>query len=95
LGALTGGLGGLAKCAGLLGDAGTAIDEANASHIFRAAQGHMAEDTAANRSLLEAAVKSDNYVTTNARGVTTYSETLPSGKQIWVKSTKVKSGTAA
>lgn len=81
----TAALGGLAEGAGLLSEAGPAIDEANASHIFRDAAGHLAEDTAENRALLEGAVKPGNYVETRPSGAQVYRETLPDGQQVWVE----------
>jgi RHS repeat-associated protein len=66
------------------------------SHIFRSADGHLAEDTASNRALLESAVKPENRVGTRANGtVSVYRETLADGRQIWVnvyKNTIVNGG---
>ncbi len=62
------------------------IVENNAGHIFRDATGHLAEDTTANRALLqEAANNPANYVSTDANGVVTYRQTLPDGTQVWAE----------
>ena len=77
-------LGAGAEAAGILGESGPEIDEANADHIFRDAPGHLAEDTAENRAILEDAVKPGNYVETRPSGVLVYREELPNGEQVWV-----------
>jgi len=66
--------------------AGIDIAESNAGHIFRDATGHLAEDTPANRALLQdTANNSANYVSTDANGVATYRQTLPDGTQAWAE----------
>jgi hypothetical protein len=57
-------LGAGAEVAGILGESGPEIDEANADHIFRDPPGRLAEDMAENRAILEDAVKPGNYVET-------------------------------
>lgn len=56
------------------------------SHIFRDAPGHLARDTAANRSLLQGAVRPENLVGTRGPGgsISVYRELLPDGRQVWV-----------
>jgi RHS repeat-associated protein len=71
--------------AGVAGESGPEIDEANATHIFREAPGHLAEDTAENRALLEDAVTPANYAFTRPPGVSVYRESLPNGEQVWVE----------
>jgi hypothetical protein len=60
------------------------------SHIFRDAPGHLPDDTPANRALLQGAVRPQNLVGTNQWGISTYRETLPDGRQVWVE---VRNGT--
>ena len=65
---------------------GIDIAEENAGHIFRDAPGHLPDDTAANRQLLQqTATNPDNYVGTDSNGVATYRETLPNGSQVWAE----------
>jgi RHS repeat-associated protein len=66
-------------------DAGVAFRE-NVAHIFRNAPGHLAEDTEANRALLQSAVTPENAVGTRAGGaITVYRQLLPDGRQVWVQ----------
>jgi RHS repeat-associated protein len=65
--------------------AGAGIAENSASHIFRDAGGHLAEDTPENRGLIESVVKSGNYVETKYPGVDVYRETLSNGTQVWAE----------
>ncbi len=88
----TGGYAGLATAALIPGedeavgaDEGVGIAEGSAEHIFRDAEGHLAEDTPENRALIESAFKSENYVRTGGRGEELYRETLPNGTQVWAK----------
>ncbi len=88
----TGGYAGLATAALIPGedeavgaDEGVGIAEGSAEHIFRDAEGHLAEDTPENRALIESAVKSENYVRTGGRGEELYRETLLNGTQVWAK----------
>jgi len=90
--ALTDGMGSAAGEAGATtdgvdgADGGFDIVENNAGHIFRDATGHLAEDTTANRALLqEAANNPANYLSTDANGVVTYRQTLPDGTQVWAE----------
>lgn len=57
------------------------------SHIFRNARGHLADDTPANRTLLQGAVRPGNLVRTEGPNgsVSLYREVLPDGRQVWVK----------
>jgi RHS repeat-associated protein len=64
---------------------GVGIAENSASHIFRDAPGHLAEDTRENRALIEGAVNQGNYVDTHEPGVSVYRETLPNGTQVWAE----------
>jgi RHS repeat-associated protein len=64
---------------------GAGIAESSASHIFRDAEGHLAEDTPENRALIESVVKPGNYVRTGGSGEDLYRETLPNGTQTWAK----------
>ena len=64
---------------------GIGIAENSASHIFRDAEGHLAEDTPENRALIEGVVESKNYVRTGSEGDVLYRETLPNGTQVWAK----------
>jgi RHS repeat-associated protein len=64
---------------------GAGIAEGSASHIFREATGHLAEDTPENRALIEGVVKPGNYVRTGGSGEDLYRETLPNGTQVWAK----------
>jgi RHS repeat-associated protein len=66
-------------------DEGVSIAEGSAGHIFRDAEGHLAEDTPENRALIENVVKPSNYVRTGAGGEDLYRETLPNGTQVWAK----------
>jgi hypothetical protein len=62
------------------------IDEQRVKHIFRAAEGHLSNDTVANRQLLEdAANNPDNYVGTDSNGNLWFVEITVKGQQIWVR----------
>ena len=64
----------------------TPFAEDNLAHIFRNAPGHLAEDTPANRSLLQSAVRPWNYVGTDSVSrVATYRKLLSDGRQVWVE----------
>jgi hypothetical protein len=67
-------------------DAGLAF-RSDASHIFRNAAGHIAEDTPENRALLRRAVKPENLVGTRGPGgsISVYRELLSDGRQVWVE----------
>lgn len=64
----------------------------NSAHIFRDAVGHLAEDTPANRALLQAAVRVENLVATRGPGgvIQVFRQLLPDGRQVWVE---VRAGT--
>jgi RHS repeat-associated protein len=66
-------------------DEGVGIAESSASHIFRDAAGHLAEDTPEGRALIEGVVKSGNYVESHEPGVDVYREVLPNGTQVWAE----------
>lgn len=87
-----GGYGGLVTAVLIPGDGeaeigadGARIAESAAEHIFRDAEGHLAEDTPENRALIESAVKPENYVRTGGEGDVLYRETLSIGTQAWAK----------
>jgi RHS repeat-associated protein len=62
------------------------IAEENVGHMFREAPGHLAEDTAENRQLLqETANNPANYVSMDPEGVATYRQILPDGRQAWAE----------
>jgi hypothetical protein len=66
-------------------ESGYEIADGSASHMFRDAPGHFADDTAANReAITETANNPENYVGTR-NGVSTYRRTLSNGKQIWAE----------
>jgi hypothetical protein len=72
--------------AGEAGGESIDIAEDNVGHIFRDAPGHLADDTPANRQLLQdTASNPDNYIGTDSNGVSTYRETLPNGQQAWAE----------
>jgi len=73
-------------------DAGV-VFRSDTSHIFRNATGHLAEDTAENRALLQGAVKPENLVGTRGPGgsISVSRELLPDGRQVWVE---VRNGTS-
>jgi hypothetical protein len=62
---------------------------ADTSHIFRDAPGHLAEDTAENRAIIQSAIDRGNLTsTTQVAGggsVDTYKLELPDGTQAWAK----------
>ena len=60
-------------------DEGMGIAEGSVGHIFRDAEGHLAEDTPENRALIESVVESKNYVRTGSEGDVLYREMLPDG----------------
>ncbi len=57
------------------------------SHIFRDAPGHLPEDTAENRALLQDAVNPENFAGTRGPGgsISVYRQLLPDGRQVWVE----------
>jgi RHS repeat-associated protein len=86
---LEGAIGGTALFAGGEGEdevgEGAGIAENAAGHIFRDAEGRLAEDTPENRALIESVVKPGNYVRTGGGGESLYRETLSNGTQAWAK----------
>ncbi len=62
------------------------INEKNAGHIFRNAEGHFVEDTAQNRVLLEhAANDKGNFLGLDKYGNEWYAEILDDESQVWVQ----------
>ena len=62
------------------------IDENKVGHIFRDAEGHFREDTAANRRLLiEVASRWANFLGTDRAGNAWYAENLADATQVWVR----------
>jgi hypothetical protein len=62
------------------------IDEARIGHIFRQADGHFEEDTAANRqNLIDVASRPSSLLGTDRFGNAWYAETLGDGRQVWVQ----------
>lgn len=62
------------------------IDETKVRHIFRPADGHFPEDTAANRrTLLDVASQAANLVETDLFGNAWFAETRADGSQVWVQ----------
>lgn len=60
---------------------------ANTAHIFRKASGHLAEDNAENRALIQSAVKESHLRNTkilhDGSTLSRYYKTLPDGTQVW------------
>lgn len=74
--------------AGLADDAAGVAFRTDTSHIFRNAAGHLADDTAANRALIQSAVNPGNLVAERTIGssvLRSYQRLLPDGRQIWVE----------
>lgn len=62
------------------------IFEDNLRHIFRDAEGHIPEDTPANRRMLEDLVSDEsNYQGTCYNGKEWYAKMLPGGRQLWAE----------
>lgn len=80
---------------GVAANTAVPIAEGNAAHIFRSASGHLAQDTLANRALLQATVSPGNLVRTQSLGsngvLRTFQRTLPNGDVVWVE---VRNGSA-
>ena len=74
-------------------EAGVAF-RSDASHIFRDAAGHLADDTPENRALIQGAVDPANLRSTitlpDGSTLAKYFETLPDGTQAWAE---VRNGT--
>ena len=55
-------------------------------HIFRDAEGHLAEDTPENRQLfVDVVMAPAHYLGADKYGTDWYAKTLPSGEQLWVQ----------
>lgn len=80
---------------GVAANTAVPIAEGNAAHMLRDALGHLAEDTLANRALLQETVSPGNLVRTSSLGpngiLQTFERTLPNGDVVWVE---VRNGTA-
>jgi len=77
-----------------IGTSEATIAEDNAGHIFREAEGHLA-DTPANRKLLtDTASKAENYLGKDNWGNHWYAETRPDGSQVWaqVRNGQIRNG---
>jgi hypothetical protein len=74
-----------ARGAAELENSGAQIAKGSASHMFRNATGHFAEDTVENRALIQNAVRPDCLICTNSSGVSLYRDTLSPNEQIWAK----------
>lgn len=61
------------------------IAEGNAAHIFRSDLGHLAQDTLANRAVIQSAADSGVLVRTTPAGVQTFYQLLPDGTQAWAR----------
>lgn len=62
------------------------IDEDRARHIFRSAEGHFAEDNAANRqALMDAVGRQENFLGTDRFGNAWWVEQRADGTQVWVQ----------
>jgi len=88
-----GGYTGLATAALIPGEDEAELPEdgSQLGHIFRSAEGHLAEDTPENRQLLTStANNADNYVGTNEYGNQIYAQRQSNGSEIWVE---VRNGT--
>ena len=61
-------------------------NEAQLKHMFRNADGHFAQDTPANRAIIEHATSSNkNFLSTDQHGTLWYAENLQNGTQAWAK----------
>lgn len=76
------------------GDAASVGFRSNATHVFRDAAGHFADDTAANRAIIRGAVDPANLRSTitlkDGATLSKYFQTLPDGTQAWAE---VRNGT--
>jgi hypothetical protein len=61
----------------------TGFADDNLEHIFRDAPGHLADDTIANRQIIQSAVDPANLIGTSADGVSRYRVRLEDGTQAW------------
>lgn len=70
------------------------VFRSDTSHIFRGATGHLAQDTAENRALIQGVVSPGNLRSTitlpDGSTLAKYFETLPDGTQAWAE---VRNGT--
>nr|WP_169514018.1 RHS repeat-associated core domain-containing protein [Agromyces subbeticus] len=88
-------LGKSAKFAAAGADAAKTADDiavgfrSDTSHIFRDARGHLAEDTAENRALIQSALDPNNLRSTvtlkNGESLAKYFKTQPDGTQVWAE----------
>jgi hypothetical protein len=54
-------------------------------HIFRNAPGHLTQDNAFTRSIIQSAVQEKNYVGMDSHGSVWYAQTYKSGVQSWAQ----------
>jgi hypothetical protein len=74
-----------ASATGVAADSATPIAEGNVAHMFRDAAGHLAEDTLANRAVIQSAADSGVLVKATPAGVQTFYQLLPDGTQAWAR----------
>ena len=58
--------------------------QAQISHIFRNAYGHLANDTAANRDLFLRAISPDNFIKVDQYGNQIFAQIIADGTEVWV-----------
>lgn len=88
IGCVTGGLGKVISVVRSASGEAALVFRSDTSHIFRDAIGQFVEDTAANRALIQSAVKPDNLVAEKSLGssvLRSYQRLLPDGRQIWAE----------
>ncbi len=58
----------------------------NARHIFRDAEGHIADDTPENQQrFVDVVMESAHHLNVDKYGTDWYDKTLPTGEQLWVQ----------
>jgi hypothetical protein len=88
IGCATGGLGKVISVVRSAGGEASIAFRSDTSHIFRSAVGHLVEDTAANRALIQSAVRPGNLVAERSLGssvLRSYQKLLPDGSQVWAE----------
>jgi hypothetical protein len=75
--------------AGLTDDVAGVAFRSDTSHIFRDSAGHLLEDTATNRSLIQSAIEPGSLRSTitlpDGSSLAKYFRTLPDGTQVWAE----------
>ena len=75
--------------AGIVDDVGDVAFRSDTSHIFRDSAGHLLEDTATNRSLIQSAIEPGSLRSTitlpDGSSLAKYFRTLPDGTQVWAE----------